>query len=165
MIKLIVGLLSPDTGDFTVEFIYQLTGNGGRGGLFERKASSPYNGFSIGQGGSGNWGFAVSGTSNYSAGRNLTWTYPTLNTWYHDVGVYSGGNSVTIYRNGSFVDSTSGTAQGNLSTQGTRTNFLIANRDNLTSLPCKVGLVRVYNKALTAAEVLRNYNATKNRFT
>ncbi len=163
--KVDCGSVTPDTGDFTVEFIYQLTGNGGRGGLFERKASSPYNGFSIGQGGSGNWGFAVSGTSNYSAGRNLTWTYPTLNTWYHDVGVYSGGNSVTIYRNGSFVDSTSGTAQGNLSTQGTRTNFLIANRDNLTSLPCKVGLVRVYNKALTAAEVLRNYNATKNRFT
>ena len=160
------GSVTPDTGDFTVEFIYQLTGNGGRGGLFERKAGSPYNGFSLGQGGSGHWGFTVSGTSNFSAGSylDLTWTYPALNTWYHDVGVYSGGNSITIYRNGLSVSSTSGTTQGNLSTQGTRTNFLIANRDNSTSLPCKVGLVRVYNKALTAAEVLSNYNTTKSRF-
>lgn len=160
------GSVTPDTGDFTIEFIYQLTGNGGRGGLFERKAGSPYNGFSLGQGGSGNWAFTVSGTSNFSAGSylNLTWTYPALNTWYHDVGVYSGGNSITIYRNGLSVSSTSGTTQGNLSTQGTRTNFLIANRDNSTSLPCKVGLVRVYNKALTAAEILNNYNSTKSRF-
>ena len=160
------GSVTPDTGDFTIEFIYQLTGNGGRGGLFERRAGSPYNGFSFGQGGSGDWSFTVSGTSNYSAGSYLqrSWTYPTLDTWYHDVGVYSGGNSITIYRNGSSVSSTSGTTQGNLSTQGTRTNFLIANRDNATSLPCKVGLVRVYNKALTAAEVLQNYNATKGRF-
>jgi hypothetical protein len=165
--KVDCGSVTPDTGDFTIEFIYQLTGNGGRGGLFERKAGSPYNGFSFGQGGSGDWSFAVSGTSNYSAGSYLkrSWTYPTLNTWYNDVGVYSGGNSVSIYRNGLLVSSTSGSAQGNLSTQGTRTNFLIANRDNSTSLPCKVGLVRVYNKALTAAEVLSNYNATKNRFT
>jgi|SRR5210317_1979415 len=165
--KVDCGSVTPDTGDFTIEFIYQLTGNGGRGGLFERKAGSPYNGFSFGQGGSGDWSFTVSGTSNYSGGSYLkrSWTYPTLNTWYNDVGVYSGGNSVSIYRNGLLVSSTSGSAQGNLSTQGTRTNFLIANRDNSTSLPCKVGLVRVYNKALTAAEVLSNYNATKNRFT
>jgi len=162
--KVDCGSVTPDTGDFTIEFIYQLTGNGGRGGLFERKAGSPYNGFSLGQGGSGHWGFNVSGTSDSSNQLSLTWTYPTLNTWYHDVGVYSGGNSITIYRNGSSVSSTSGTAQGNLSTQGTRTNFLIANRDNINSLPCKVGLVRVYNKALTAAEVLSNYNATKGRF-
>ena len=158
------GSVTPDTGDFTVEFIYQLTGAGGRGGLFERKVGSTYNGFSLGQGAPSEWGFTVSGTSNYSNKLYLNWTYPTLNTWYHDVGVYFGGNNIAIYRNGSLVSSTSGTSQGDLSTQGTRTNFLIANRDNTTSLPCKVGLVRVYNKALTAAEVLSNYNATKGRF-
>ena len=162
--KVDCGSVTPDTGDFTIEFIYQLTGNGGRGGLFERRVGAPYNGFSLGQGGSGIWAFDVSGTSDFSNRLSLAWTYPTLNTWYHDVAVYSGGNSITIYRNGSSVSSTSGTTQGNLSTQGTRTNFLIANRDNQTSLPCKVGLVRVYNKALTAAEVLSNYNATKERF-
>ena len=66
--KVDCGSVTPDTGDFTVEFIYQLTGNGGRGGLFERKAGSPYNGFSLGQGGSGIWAFDVSGTSDFSTG-------------------------------------------------------------------------------------------------
>jgi len=158
------GSITPDTGDFTIEFIFQLTGNGGRGGLFERKASSPYNGFSLGQGGSANWAFTVSGTSSFSNNLQSAWTYPTLNVWYHDVAVYSGGNTVTIYRNGSFVASTTGTSQGNLSTQGTRTSFLIANRDNLTSLPCKVGVVRAYNKALTAAQIKQNFNQQRNRF-
>ena len=158
------GSITPDTGDFTIEFIFQLTGNGGRGGLFERKASSPYNGFSLGQGGSANWAFTVSGTSSFSNNLQSTWTYPTLNVWYHDVAVYSGGNTITIYRNGSFVASTTGTSQGNLSTQGARTNFLIANRDNLTSLPCKVGVVRVYNKALSAAEIKSNFNQLRGRF-
>tara|TARA_B100001939_G_C16935361_1_gene615781 strand:- start:720 stop:1952 length:1233 start_codon:yes stop_codon:yes gene_type:complete len=162
--KVDCGSVTPDTGDFTVEFIYQLTGNGGRGGLFERKASSPYNGFSLGQGGSANWAFTVSGTSSFSNNLQSTWTYPTLNVWYHDVAVYSGGNTITLYRNGSSVATTTGTSQGNLSTQGTRTNFLIANRDNLTSLPCKVGLVRVYNKALSAAEVKQNFTAHRSRF-
>jgi len=154
----------PDTGDFTVGFIYQLTGTG-RGGLFERKPSLPYNGFSLGQGGTGNWSFTVSGTSDFSANRiRMSFQYPTINTWYFDVGVYSNGNTVTGYRNGQFVDSGTGQSQGNLSTQGTRTNFLIANRDNITSLPCKVAQVFIYNKALTASEIQQNFNALRGRF-
>ena len=155
----------PDTGDFTVGFIYQLTGTGGRGGLFERKPSLPYNGFSLGQGGTGSWSFAVSGTSDFSANRiQMSFQYPTINTWYFDVGVYSNGNTVTGYRNGQFVDSGTGQSQGNLSTQGTRTNFLIANRDNVTSLSCKVAQVSMYNKALTASEIQQNFNALRSRF-
>jgi len=154
----------PDTGDFTIGFIYQLTGTGGRGGLFERKPSLPYNGFSFGQGGSSNWAFTVSGTSDFNNLIQVFFTYPTTNTWYYDVGIYSNGNTVTNYRNGSFINSTTGVSQGNLSTQGTRTNFLIANRDNITSLPCKVAQVSIYNKALTASEVQQNFNATKSRF-
>ena len=159
------GSVTPDTGDFTIEFLFQLTGAGGRGGIFERKAGSPFNGFSLGQGGANNWAFAVSGTSDFNNRVSATWTYPSLNVWYHDVAVYSGGNTATVYRNGVYVDSDTGSSQGDLSTQGTRTDLLIANRDNQSlALPCKVALTRVYNKALTAAEVLQNYNATKGRF-
>ena len=159
------GSVTPDTGDFTIEFLFQLTGTGGRGGVFERKAGSPYNGFSLGQGGSNNWAFAVSGTSDFNNRIQAAWTYPTSNVWYHDVAVYSGGNTVTIYRNGVYIDSDTGSSQGDLSTQGTRTDLLIANRDNQSgALPCKVALTRVYNRVLTASEVLQNYNATKGRF-
>ena len=79
--------------------------------------------------------------------------------------MYSGGNTVIIYRNGVYIDSDTGSSQGDLSTQGTRTDLLIANRDNQSgALPCKVALTRVYNRVLTASEVLQNYNATKGRF-
>jgi hypothetical protein len=154
----------PDTGDFTVGFIYQLTGTGGRGGLFERKPSLPFNGFSFGQGGSNDWSFIVSGTSDYNNFIQVSFTYPTTNTWYYDVGIYSNGNTVTNYRNGSFINSTTGVSQGNLSTQGTRTNFLIANRDSFAPLPCIVSQVSIYNRALTADEVQQNFNATRSRY-
>ena len=159
-----VGSITPNIGDFTVGFIYQLTGAGGRGGLFERKPSLPYNGFSLGQGGVGRWEATISGTSNFNDSVSVNFTYPSLNTWYYDIVVYSSGNTLTNYRNGTFVSSSTGASQGNLSTQGTRTNFLIANRDNIISLPCKVALVNCYNRALSAAEIQQNYNATKSRY-
>ena len=162
--KAYCGSVTPNTGDFTIEFLFQLTGAGGRGGIFERRAGSPYNGFGLGQGGANNWAFTVSGTSDFNNRISAVWTYPTLNVWYHDIAVYSGGNTVTAYRNGVYIDSDTGSSQGDLSTQGTRTDLLIANRDNQNSLPCKVALARVYNRALTASEVLQNYNATKGRF-
>ena len=159
-----VGSITPNIGDFTVGFIYQLTGAGGRGGLFERRSLSPGNGFSLGQGGAGNWAMTVSGTSNFNNSVSVNFTYPSLNTWYYDVAVYSSGNTLTNYRNGTFVSSSTGVSQGNLSTQGTRTNFLIANRDNNTSLPCKVALVNCYNRALTPQEIRQNFNATRGRY-
>ena len=159
-----VGSITPNIGDFTVGFIYQLTGAGGRGGLFERKPSLPFNGFSLGQGGGSDWSAAISGTSNFNNSVSVYFTYPSLNTWYYDIVVYSSGNTLTNYRNGTFVSSSTGVSQGNLSTQGTRTNFLIANRDNNTSLPCKVALVNCYNRALTPQEIRQNFNATRGRY-
>jgi len=160
-----VGSITPNIGDFTVGFIYQLTGAGGRGGLFERRPSLPHNGFSLGQGGASSWAATISGTSNFNNRVSVDFTYPSLNTWYYDIVVYSSGNTLTNYRNGTFVSSSTGVSQGNFSTQGTRTNFLIANRDNTTTdLPCKVALVNCYNRALTAQEIQQNYNATKSRF-
>jgi hypothetical protein len=159
-----VSSVTPNTGDFTVGFIYQLTGTEGRGGLVERKPSSPFNGFSLGQGGVGNWAVTVSGTSNFDNRLAVTFIYPTINTWYFDVSVYSNETTLTGYRNGVSIGSSTGVSQGNLSTQGTRTNFLIANRDNETSLPCRVAYVLAYNRALTATEISQNFNATRSRF-
>ena len=156
--------ITPATGDFTIAFTYKLTGPNGRGGLFERKPSSPYNGFSLGQGGALNWAFSVSGTSDFNNILTVNFSYGSLNTWYIDVGVYQNNNTVIGYRNGNLVGTTTGVNQGNLSTQGSRTNFLIANRDLGSSLPCIVGNVLVYNRALSAAEVEQNYNAYKSRF-
>ena len=153
---------TPATGAFTIEFIYQISTTGGRGGMFERNPSSPYNGVTLGQGGSNNWAFSVNNGSQsviYNA------PYPTINTWYHDVGVYNGVNTVTFYRNGVLLGTTTGSTLGNLDTGGTRINLRIFSRDGSSGvIGGKVANFRTYNIALTAAEVLQNYNAQKNRF-
>jgi len=153
----------PDTGAFSVIFAFALTGTGGRGGIFERNPNSPYNGFSLGQGGPDVWNAAVSSTSTYADGLYVNFTYPTTNVFYVDVVTYDGGNTLKGYRNGVIVDTDTDIVQGNLSTQGTRDNMEIGRRTT-SYLPCKVGYIQVYSKALTATEVLQNYNATKGRF-
>ena len=153
---------TPATGAFTIEFIYQISNIGGRGGMFERNPSSPYNGVTLGQGGANNWCFSVNNGS-----QNVTYcaTYPTTNTWYHDVGVYDGVNTVTFYRNGVLLGTTTGSTLGNLDTGGTRDDLRIFRRDsNSGVIGGKVANFRTYNIALTAAEVLQNYNAQKSRF-
>jgi len=153
---------TPATGAFTIEFIYQISNIGGRGGMFERNPSSPYNGVTLGQGGSNNWCFTV-----HNASQNVAYCapYPTTNTWYHDVGVYDGVNTVKFYRNGVLLGTTTGSTLGNLDTGGTRDDLRIFRRDsNSGVIGGKVSNFRTYNKALSAAEVTQNYNAQKDRF-
>ena len=153
---------TPATGAFTIEFIYQISNTGGRGGMFERNPYSPYNGVTLGQGGPNNWCFSV-----HSSSQNVSYCapYPTTNTWYHDVGVYDGVNTVTFYRNGVLLGTTTGSTLGNLDTGGTRDDLRIFRRDsNSGVIGGKVANFRTYNVALTAAQVLQNYNAQKNRF-
>ena len=153
---------TPATGAFTIEFIYQISNTGGRGGMFERNPSSPYNGVTLGQGGANNWCFSVNNGS-----QNVTYcaTYPTTNTWYHDVGVYDGVNTVTFYRNGVLLGTTTGSTLGNLDTGGTRDDLRIFRRDsNSGVIGGKVANFRTYNIALTAAQVTQNFNAQKSRF-
>jgi len=79
----------------------------------------------------------------------------------------TGSNECKLYYNGSFV------AQGTDANSHTTINscgYVLCNSWNLGDLISdgfkgRVGLVKVYNgKALTAAEVLQNYNATKERY-
>ena len=154
----------PATGPFTVEFVYRISTVGGRGGLFERNPNSPYNGMSLGQGGAGNWAFNISDTFNGTL-LSAAFTYPTQNVWYHDVGVFNGSNTVQSYRNGVLVNTTTAGTVGNIDTQGTRDKLLVMKRDNNSStVGGDVALVKVYNRALTAAEVTQNYQAVKSRF-
>ena len=153
---------TPATGAFTIEFIYQKSNTGGRGGMFERNSSSPYNGVTLGQGGPGDWSFAV---NNGSQSVQYSAPYPTINTWYHDVGVYNGVNTVKFYRNGVLLGTTTGATLGNLDTGGTRINLRIFSRDGSSGvIGGKVANFRTYNIALTAAQVLQNFNAQKSRF-
>jgi hypothetical protein len=103
-------------------------------------------------------GFAVFGAASAYSGNTLSTGY--LNNWTHFVGTYGGG-AVKFYANGALVTST--TTGTNVSSSST---LRIGNEYNRSYfLDGQLGLVRIYNKTLSAAEVLSNYNATKNRFT
>jgi hypothetical protein len=107
---------------------------------------------------------SISGTQ-----RNLYSTGITVqnNIWYHLAFTteYDGTNTLMkIYVNGIFNNSAS--FLGNQSTPGSFNLTVGDGRNTSTWYPFdgKVSNVKVYNRTLTAAEVLQNYNATKGRF-
>jgi len=96
-------------------------------------------------------------TNNFS----ITGGSISAGNWYQAVAIVD-GTTATLYVNGSQVATTTkaftiGSWSGNAS---------IGRRGAISQMyaNAQIGIVRVYNKALTAAEVLSNYNATKGRF-
>ena len=103
-----------------------------------------------------NFRFYVSnnGTSVYitTNGTNIS------NGWNHLIGVYDGAN-IKCYLNGSADGSTSyalGIFQSDVN--------LEIGKSTSEILPNQIAQPRIYNRALTAEEVLKNYNATKTQF-
>jgi len=87
-------------------------------------------------------------------------------TWYQVVGTgqfLGAGSGVLMkgYLNGVYKNSLTRTE----AFVPTNTNALYLGYGNGGTMNGKIGLVRVYEDTLTAAEILSNYNATKNRFT
>jgi hypothetical protein len=119
----------------------------------------------IGYVGTGNnYGFIVEvGNTEYSTGESSE--VLLLNTWYQLLGIRNGG-SLQTYLNGVLTQNATpagfnsssiiNNAGRNLRINNSALNLLYTNADN--------GIVRIYNRALTAQEVLQNYNATRARF-
>ena len=90
------------------------------------------------------------------------YTTPTTlsnNTWYHAVGTYTNGSSV-LYINGVSVASASQTS-GTYSSSYTG-NIVIGEYAGYMS--GNIAIAKLYNRALTAAEVQQNFNATRSRY-
>jgi hypothetical protein len=100
----------------------------------------------------------------YSAGNSYLSVsisgYP-INNVYHMIFTLS-GNTQTLYINGVSVASNSGGSVPNIS----GTTFAIGNRSNLsgTYFGGNVYLTKFYNRALTASEVLQNFNFYRTRY-
>jgi len=92
----------------------------------------------------------------------------TLNQWYNIVWTYNGIN-VRLYIN-TTLDSTSAQTSNITSGSGINCSLLIGAEANFCTSPetryfnGRISGTQVYNRALSAAEVLQNYNATKSRF-
>jgi hypothetical protein len=98
------------------------------------------------------------------AWRNTDGFAPSLNVWYHVVGTYNGA-TVIQYNNGILNTQLSytGTSQsGGEIRIGRRWDESATNSINF--FPGDISVVRIYNRAISATEVLQNYNALKSRF-
>ena len=94
---------------------------------------------------------------------DATTTMP-LNTWTNLVGTFDGSN-VRIYKDGVLANTNANTSP--ISYSGSTLGDLIIARDDIVSgryAPINVGSTLIYSRALSATEVLRNYEAQKSKF-
>jgi hypothetical protein len=123
---------------------------------------------------------SIDGT-NYGSGPNLyftnnviTWnigdsannpfsnsSYPDSN-WHYIVVTNDSSTNAKLYIDGVLI----GTALYRSTLSSGSNNFWIArfHGDNNYTINARMGSIQLYNRVLTAAEVLQNYNATKGRF-
>jgi hypothetical protein len=159
-------LLEPGSGDWTMEvWVNQsVAGNDVVLGKFDNGGLAQDVSYSIrttnttyyAQFGSG----TGSGSTLYQNSSNHT---GTLNIWYQIVYVFTNvaTNTLETFVNGSSIGSVNHSLASLLNTP---TNLYIGSY-NGGEFPQwfegKIGITRLYNKALTASEVLNNYNANK----
>jgi hypothetical protein len=121
-----------------------------------------------GPGGSGqlfNYSFFFYETNiRFGIGNGSSYVYVTINvtdlpisTWHHIVGTYD-LSAMKFYLNGALKVQSSQNFTPNQNTDDLQVLQSLYNLDGY------LGPVRLYNRALTASEVLQNYNATKTRF-
>ena len=85
-------------------------------------------------------------------------THP-LNTWMHWVGLFDGTN-MRFYRNGVLKNSVAAT--GTLASNSLAAT--VGQYNGSYRMNGQVSVVKIYNKALTAAEVQQNFNALRGRY-
>jgi len=95
-------------------------------------------------------------SSNYSGNPYVGVSHGTINTqtWYNFVITKNSSNLVSFYKNSILLGASSKAGGININKIGTGYIF-----DNAL-----ISSVQFYNRALSASEVLQNYNATKGRF-
>jgi len=125
---------------------YQLTGTQ-QGNAYTYTGRQDSNGKVYTYAGSGGNG----GESNYVL---------SASTWYYQGFTLSSNGDIGIYVNGGLVETKTGNALG-----GTPTSeFSIGCVNTNHFVNGNIAVVHLYNRVLSTAEVLQNYNAQKNRF-
>ena len=166
-------LLEPGSGDWTLEvWINQsVSGNDVVLGKFNAGGGAEDVGYSIRT--NSTTYFAQLGSGAGSGGGptgtlfvNSTNHAGTIGTWYQLVYVFTNvaANTLETFVNGSSI----GSVGHNLSSiLNTTTGLYIGSYNNgeyAQYFDGKIGITRLYNKALTSSEVLQNYNADKSKY-
>ena len=155
---LIVSDPLPDDTSLTVFFALDRTGNTThRGGLFQRRRSSPYNGFTLGQGNPDGWGASVGDTGGDQANVLATAvTGPQLWAAIVDFTPAPGTTTMCLYRDGELQGSHAVTTVDNIAYTGTGSaTFYLMCRDGISFQRGNVYEVLTYTTALSDA----NHNA------
>ena len=117
------------------------------------------------------WGY-----SNITNNNNSVYAHSVINSglqankWHHAAITYNGGsNSSVTYYNGINTNLSRTTAGSPTGFLGTMNNLRIGQGFSLASYTQrgydgKIAIVKIYNKALSANEILQNFNATKSRY-
>lgn len=165
------GPLNPDYVSFECWFKYSSSGTQGDSFIGGR-GDTGFNGYWLGTDNNDTSSpriiFSVATSSTQFARANFSYTKGTI---YHAVGTWDGYGS-KLYVNGLFAaNASSGTGfaqmTGPIRYASMSNGFVIGNNDNLTGTRFWTGNIyemRIYNRALSAAEVLQNFNATKSRY-
>jgi hypothetical protein len=158
--------LEPGSGDFTVEVWLRYS-------VIAGKPSRTYLSKTDIGGGAEDWSYGLrTNTStnatyfevgNGSSSINSPTTSVTTGVWYQIVGVWTNiaANSIALYKNGVLA----GSSSHSFASIKNSTNPLYLGNYNGNEFDQQfegdMGIVRIYGKALSAAEVLNNYDANK----
>jgi hypothetical protein len=148
-------LIAPNTGVITTEVWFKATATGTQDGSILINKENEYE---ISAGG---------GYISYAFRPNWAWVGATAfstNQWYNVTITYD-QSFQRMYVNGSQVYSASLTgAIGNVYSNALRIGARGAPGSAFSFFQGQIPIVKIYNRALSASEVLQNYNATKGRF-
>lgn len=162
-------LLEPGSGDWTMEvWVNQsVSGNDVVLGKFDPGGQALDVSYSIRT--SSTTYYAQLGSGTGSGGTlyvNSTNHVGTLNTWYQIVYVFTNiaANTLQTFVNGNSIGSVNHSLASILNTSA---NLYIGSYNNgeyVQWFDGKIGITRLYNKALTPSEVLQNYDADKSKY-
>ena len=159
-------LLEPGSGDWSIEFWVNHTVIAGASRILIAKTDG---------GNAADWGYGLRTVSNGNTFMEIgngstSITTPTstlsINTWYQVVGVWTNvaSNSLALYINGSLIGSNSHSFG---SVRNTTSPLYLGSFNGgqfAQWLNGRMGVVRMYSSALTASQVLQNYNADKAKY-
>jgi|7_EtaG_2_1085326.scaffolds.fasta_scaffold21718_4 hypothetical protein len=156
------GFLDPtDDDDFSVECWLQLGSTNELGGIIVQGKQG--NSWGICRSTSATVNFAVRGDTNRQASSGTL----TASTWYHIAGTYNDSHVTKIYVDGAEAAS----VDGDPGTVSTTENFYIGYKDSTSGSSASMkyfdgilGIVRVYNRTLSASEVLYNFHSERSRY-
>lgn len=159
-----------NSGDLSLVSKYSNAGGATNQAWLIWKATADYRTYGPGGAGGPNtneFAFIATSAGNFSGGVIGTGQQVVVNTWYNVVGVYiSSSDTMQLYVNGVLMKSAVRTGQtaGVLAT-GSR-NVLIGGtvEDNNRWVQGNIPAVKIYNRALAAAEIQQNFNALRGRF-